>query len=81
MTGLWIGRDVNRLAPTPPNAVWTPVGLHGRGSDAVLGCKSMRCLVDLVRFELTTSSMPWKRAPNCATGPSRDFFQCITLDK
>jgi site-specific recombinase XerD len=26
-------------------------------------------LVDLVRFELTTSSMPWKRAPNCATGP------------
>ena len=30
-------------------------------------------LVDLVRFELTTSSMPWKRAPNCATGP-RDTF-------
>jgi hypothetical protein len=28
-------------------------------------------LVDLVRFELTTSSMPWKRAPNCATGPQR----------
>jgi outer membrane lipoprotein-sorting protein len=28
-------------------------------------------LVDLVRFELTTSSMPWKRAPNCATGPLR----------
>src|SRR6266487_21384 len=27
-----------------------------------------RFLVDLVRFELTTSSMPWKRAPNCATG-------------
>jgi hypothetical protein len=26
-------------------------------------------MVDLVRFELTTSSMPWKRAPNCATGP------------
>ena len=22
-----------------------------------------------MRFELTTSSMPWKRAPNCATGP------------
>ena len=31
-------------------------------------------LVDLVRFELTTSSMPWKRAPNCATGPSVSFF-------
>ena len=24
-----------------------------------------------MRFELTTSSMPWKRAPNCATGPLR----------
>jgi hypothetical protein len=28
-------------------------------------------LVDLVGFEPTTSSMPWKRAPNCATGPRR----------
>jgi hypothetical protein len=28
-------------------------------------------LVDLVGFEPTTSSMPWKRAPNCATGPLR----------
>ena len=25
--------------------------------------------MDLVGFEPTTSSMPWKRAPNCATGP------------
>ena len=33
--------------------------------------KCLKCLVDLVRFELTTSSMPWKRAPNCATGPNR----------
>jgi hypothetical protein len=31
-------------------------------------------LVDLVRFELTTSSMPWKRAPNCATGPFLRVF-------
>ena len=31
--------------------------------------KRLLGLVDLVRFELTTSSMPWKRAPNCATGP------------
>ena len=30
-------------------------------------------LVDLVRFELTTSSMPWKRAPNCATGPRSEY--------
>ena len=34
-------------------------------------------LVDLVRFELTTSSMPWKRAPNCATGPLEERFQYI----
>jgi hypothetical protein len=26
-------------------------------------------MVDLVGIEPTTSSMPWKRAPNCATGP------------
>ena len=26
-------------------------------------------LVDLDGFEPSTSSMPWKRAPNCATGP------------
>ena len=26
-------------------------------------------LVDLIGFEPMTSSMPWKRAPNCATGP------------
>ena len=36
------------------------------------------CLVDLVRFELTTSSMPWKRAPNCATGPYDDDFSIIS---
>ena len=28
-------------------------------------------LVDLKGFEPLTSSMPWKRAPNCATGPRR----------
>jgi hypothetical protein len=32
--------------------------------------------VDLVGFEPTTSSMPWKRAPNCATGP---FDRDITI--
>jgi hypothetical protein len=35
------------------------------------GAGVRKVLVDLVRFELTTSSMPWKRAPNCATGPIR----------
>ena len=34
-------------------------------------CKSQAYgnLVDLVGIEPTTSSMPWKRAPSCATGP------------
>jgi hypothetical protein len=30
-------------------------------------------LVDLDGFEPSTSSMPWKRAPNCATGPTGVF--------
>ena len=34
-----------------------------------MGAKRLKDLVDLVGFEPTTSSMPWKRAPNCATGP------------
>src|SRR5579862_1706985 len=33
--------------------------------------KLLRDLVDLVGIEPTTSSMPWKRAPSCATGPLR----------
>ena len=36
--------------------------------------KSLGELVDLVGIEPTTSSMPWKRAPSCATGP-----HCWTL--
>src|SRR4029077_15419971 len=35
----------------------------------VLRVDRSKNLVDLVGFEPTTSSMPWKRAPNCATGP------------
>ena len=31
--------------------------------------KLLNKLVDLEGFEPSTSSMPWKRAPNCATGP------------
>ena len=34
-----------------------------------------RGLVDLIGFEPMTSSMPWKRAPNCATGPA---FHLVT---
>jgi integrase len=31
--------------------------------------KLLKCLVDLIGIEPMTSSMPWKRAPSCATGP------------
>jgi hypothetical protein len=34
-------------------------------------------MVDLVGIEPTTSSMPWKRAPSCATGPILNF-NCLT---
>ena len=41
---------------------------------------SSRDLVDLVGIEPTTSSMPWKRAPSCATGPrTRDTYTSVAL--
>jgi hypothetical protein len=43
-TGAWsCGRDVNRLLPKPPFAFWTPNWHHGRGSDAALSCKCLKC--------------------------------------
>src|SRR5579863_9664780 len=40
-------------------------------------------LVDLVGIEPTTSSMPWKRAPSCATGPrlAEQLFYCLSLGR
>ena len=49
------------------DAVWQ----CNRGGDSV---SVLKVLVDLERFELSTSSMPWKRAPNCATGPWFTFY-------
>ena len=43
----------------------TQIYLRGRFALA----KLLGNLVDLVGIEPTTSSMPWKRAPSCATGP------------
>jgi hypothetical protein len=38
------------------------------------GCRPVvEKMVDLVGIEPTTSSMPWKRAPSCATGPLFSF--------
>ena len=40
-----------------------------------ISAKSLDLLVDLIGIEPMTSSMPWKRAPSCATGPllGKDF--------
>ena len=35
--------------------------------------------MDLVGIEPTTSSMPWKRAPSCATGPRAKGFNSIIV--
>ena len=40
-----------------------------RGALKLARERSISCLVDLVGIEPTTSSMPWERAPSCATGP------------
>ena len=44
-------------------------GRKGYERMAVLSGLGQKYLVDLQGFEPWTSSMPWKRAPNCATGP------------
>jgi hypothetical protein len=36
-------------------------------------------LVDLIGIEPMTSSMPWKRAPSCATGPHKECFLYYSL--
>ena len=37
-------------------------------------------MVDLVGIEPTTSSMPWKRAPSCATGPRLETAREIGIE-
>src|ERR1700690_3206247 len=42
--------------------------------------KLLKWLVDLIGIEPMTSSMPWKRAPSCATGPlvaEMQLFHCL----
>ena len=44
--------------------------------------KLLGLLVDLIGIEPMTSSMPWKRAPSCATGPrvaGMQLFYCLRL--
>lgn len=37
-------------------------------------------LVDLRGLEPLTFSMPWRRSPNCATGPCIDWYVCLNRD-
>src|SRR5712692_7392848 len=57
------------LLRAPERRVTTQVTTQMSRLRALAPSKLLRELVDLVGFEPTTSSMPWKRAPNCATGP------------
>jgi hypothetical protein len=43
----------------------------------------LKYLVDLIGIEPMTSSMPWKRAPSCATGPhfGKDTLYSQTCDR
>jgi hypothetical protein len=42
--------------------------------------KLLDLLVDLIGIEPMTSSMPWKRAPSCATGPLLGRTSSILVD-
>ena len=55
--------------PTLKQPNWNPLMEPQSTSDER---KLLRRLVDLEGLEPSTSSMPWKRAPSCATGPFRD---------
>ena len=57
--GLKRTRGTSRMTWRP--FFWTPVGLQNGAFEECFGCKCLRSLVDLVRFELTTSSMPSKK--------------------
>ena len=61
-------RATSRTRRRRPNNPTTPVG----GSTTFY--KDEDGLVDLIGIEPMTSSMPWKRAPSCATGPHREGY-------
>ena len=43
--------------------------------------KLLGLLVDLIGIEPMTSSMPWKRAPSCATGPLLGVLTVFSLTR
>ena len=40
----------------------------------IISITNRTSVVDLEGFEPSTSSMPWRRAPNCATGPRSEVL-------
>ena len=70
-TSAW-KRSATRWKPSPrapERQVTTQVTTQMSRLRAHAPSKLLGDLVDLVGIEPTTSSMPWKRAPSCATGP------------
>ena len=80
------------------DSIWSPVGLHGlfdRKGEHTCHVYVFECvgdvLVDLVRFELTTSSMPWSRHQSLTReysraiwtsfGPHALFHACLDLKR
>ena len=60
---------------------WSITRHRQAGRAGVSNLQINQHLVDLVGIEPTTSSMPWKRAPSCATGPrlAGQLFYCRGL--
>src|ERR1019366_2001479 len=77
--GCWRGtvtfgwkRSATRWKPlpqAPKRQVMTQTMTQTPWLRALVLSKLLRDLVDLAGIEPATSSMPWKRAPSCATGP------------
>src|SRR5579864_2802140 len=62
-------RPWKRSQLAPKQLVTTQLATQTSPPGKFVRCKLLEKLVDLVGIEPTTSSMPWKRAPSCATGP------------
>src|SRR5580693_8528592 len=70
------GLAIRRLALIAGTWGYGTNGVTNALHQTVSMSKLLNCLVDLTGIEPVTSSMPWKRAPSCATGPllGKDCF-------
>jgi hypothetical protein len=72
-TGVWSGWAWYEVAAVQAARCVLDTKLAPRAwSDVVVGCKCLESLVDLVRFELTTSSMPFKKYQSLADISTRN---------